>query len=196
MTTDLLLVVLVVALAELGDKTQLVAFTGATRHGPLRALAALTATIVVLQTISVSAGAAVDRLLPDVAVTVTAGLLFIAFGATSWLRAANTADEPPQAADHPERSPTIPSTDLARLAGLFFVAELGDKTMFTTAGLATARSITAVWLGSVAAMTATTAVTVAAGAALAKRLQPAVISRAGGVLFLIIGALTLGTAVS
>ena len=56
------------------------------------------------------------------------------------------------------------------VATAFFVAELGDKTMLTTAGLAADRGAVPVWIGSFAAMLSATALAVLAG----RTLDPAV----------------------
>ena len=57
------------------------------------------------------------------------------------------------------------------MAGAFFLAELGDKTMLTTAGLAADRGAIPVWIGSFAAMMAATALAVLAGQALTSRVR-------------------------
>ena len=74
----------VVFLAELGDKTQLVALTLASRYPARQVLLALGAAIVVLQTISVTAGALLSRVVPDRALAIGAGLLFLGFAVWTW----------------------------------------------------------------------------------------------------------------
>ncbi len=76
--------------------------------------------------------------------------------------------------------------------GTVFLAELGDKTQLATLGLAgEARSKLAVFIGSAAALTATSLLAVLAGGALARYVPPAWIQRAAGVLFLVLGGWTL-----
>lgn len=65
----------VVFLAELGDKTQLVALTLAGRYPAVKALAVLGAAIVLLQTLSVTAGALISRAVPDRAIAMDAPAL-------------------------------------------------------------------------------------------------------------------------
>ncbi len=172
----------VVFLAELGDKTQLVALTLAGRHRALRVLLALTAAIAVLQTISVTAGALVAEALPERAVAVAAGFLFLGFAVWTW-----RARDPGEDADESTRG-------LLAAAAAFFVAELGDKTMLTTAGLAADRGALAVWVGSFAAMVAATALAVLAGRSLTARVRPEVLRRVGAVAFAVAGLATLVTA--
>jgi putative Ca2+/H+ antiporter (TMEM165/GDT1 family) len=71
-----------------------------------------------------------------------------------------------------------------------FVAELGDKTQLATLGLASASAggRLAVFLGSSAALVATSLIAVLAGAALSRYISPVWLERAGGVLMLGVGA--------
>ena len=168
-----------VFIAELGDKTQLVALTLAGRHPALRVLLALTAAIAVLQTLSVTAGALVAEAVPDRAIAIAAGLLFLGFAVWTW----RTCDEDDEAC--------AGGRGLVGAAFAFFVAELGDKTMLTTAGLAADRGAVAVWIGSFGAMVAATALAVVAGRSLTTRVPPAVLRRIGAVAFAVVGVVTL-----
>ena len=169
-------------LAELGDKTQLVALTLAGRYPAARVLLALGAAIAVLQTISVTVGALISRALPDRAIAVAAGLLFLGFAVWTW----RSADE-----DDADEVAATGNAGLAGVAGAFFLAELGDKTMLTTAGLAADRGAVPVWIGSFAAMLAATALAVLAGRALTTRVAPETIRRVGAVAFALVGIGTL-----
>lgn len=181
---DVLAAFAVVFLAELGDKTQLVALTLAGRYPPGRVLLVLGAAIAVLQTLSVTAGALISRTMPDRAIAIGAGLLFLVFGVLTW----RSADEEEVGDEAAARA------GLLGVAIAFFLAELGDKTMLTTAGLAADRGAVPVWLGSFTAMVAATALAVLAGRALTRRVSPRALRRAGAVAFLFVGALTLATA--
>jgi putative Ca2+/H+ antiporter (TMEM165/GDT1 family) len=183
---DVLAAFVVVFLAELGDKTQLVALTLAGRYPAVKVLAALGAAIAVLQTLSVTAGALISEAVPDRAIAVGAGLLFLGFAAWTW-RAAEDDD------DEAEREAT-PRGGLLSVAVAFFLAELGDKTMLTTAGLAADRGAVPVWFGSFGAMLAATALAVLAGQLLTKRIRPDTLRRVGAVAFAVVGVATLAGA--
>jgi putative Ca2+/H+ antiporter (TMEM165/GDT1 family) len=171
-------------LAELGDKTQLVALTLAARHEAARVLLALGAAILVLQTLSVTAGALLSRAVPDRAIAVGAGLLFLGFAVWTWRgRDADAEDD--------EGSGT---TGLLGVAGAFFLAELGDKTMLTTAGLAADHGAVPVWIGSTMAMLASTVLAVVAGRALTARVSTGTLRTLGAVAFAVVGLATLGSA--
>src|SRR3546814_3380640 len=123
---DVLASFAVVFLAELGDKTQLVALTLAGRYSALKVLAVLGAALLLLQTLSVTAGALISEVVPDRAIAVGAGVLFLGFAVWTW----RTRDEDEDDDGGAGRA------GLLSVAVAFFLAELGDKTMLTTAGLA------------------------------------------------------------
>ena len=158
---DMITAFAVVFLAELGDKTQLVALTLAGRYPARKVLAALGGTILVLQTLSVTAGAVISDLVPGRAIAIGAGALFLAFAVWTWRSGDGDADDGVAA-----------SGGLVAVAVAFFLAELGDKTMLTTAGLAADRGAVAVWIGSIAAMLAATTLAVVGGRSLAGRVAP------------------------
>lgn len=73
-----------------------------------------------------------------------------------------------------------------------FLAELGDKTQFATLSLAASgKSRLVVFLAATAALTATSAIAVLAGEAVARSVPEAWIRRVAGAGFLILGALYL-----
>src|SRR5690606_34639001 len=80
---------------------------------------------------------------------------------------------------------------LVGVAVAFFLAELGDKTMLTTAGLAADRGLVPVWIGSFGAMVAATAVAVLAGRALTRKVSPDLLRRIGAGAFAVVGVGTL-----
>ena len=182
---DVLAAFAVVFLAELGDKTQLVALTLAGRYPALKVMAALGAAIVVLQTLSVTAGALISRAVPERGIAVGAGVLFLGFAVWTW-RSADEGDE--------DDATAAGAAGLLSVAVAFFLAELGDKTMLTTAGLAADRGAVPVWIGSLGAMLAATALAVVAGKALTTRVPPRTLRRIGAVAFAVVGTLTLVSA--
>ena len=183
---DVLAALVVVFLAELGDKTQLVALTLAGRYPAVKVLTVLGAAIVLLQTLSVTAGALISRAVPDRAIATGAGLLFLGFAVWTWRTADETDDDDEQAG--------AGQAGLVSVAVAFFLAELGDKTMLTTAGLAADRGAVPVWIGSLAAMLAATALAVIAGKALMRRVAPRTLRRVGAGAFAVVGIVTLAGA--
>jgi len=176
----------VVFLAELGDKTQLVALTLAGRYPAAKVLLALGAAIAVLQTLSVTAGALVGEAVPERAIGVGAGILFLGFAVWTW----RSADDDAEA----EAVAAVGRKGLFGVAAAFFLAELGDKTMLTTAGLAADRGAIPVWIGSLGAMLTATALAVVAGRALTSRVKGQTLQRAGAVAFTVVGVVALAGA--
>ena len=172
----------VVFLAELGDKTQLVALTLAGRYPALKVLAVLGAAILLLQTLSVTAGALISEAVPERVIGAGAGLLFLGFAVWTW----RSAEE-----EESDVTSSAGRAGLISVAVAFFLAELGDKTMLTTAGLAANRGAVPVWIGSLLALLAATALAVLAGQSLMRRIRPRTLRRAGAIAFAVVGTVTL-----
>ncbi|MEM8748320.1 MAG: TMEM165/GDT1 family protein [Actinomycetota bacterium] len=185
MIADAAVALVVVFVAELGDKTQLVALSLSARYRTAQILGALGATIVVLQTLSVAAGSLIGESVDPDVVGAIAGLMFIAFGVWSWREAMGD----PSDAGGEERP--AGTRGLVAVAAAFFVAELGDKTMLTTAGLAADRDAVGVWVGSTLAMLAATWIAVVAGVGLVRRIGRRRLQLGGAIVFVVIGVVTL-----
>lgn len=76
--------------------------------------------------------------------------------------------------------------------GAVFLAELGDKTQLATLAFAAdGRSPWTIFLGSAAALVATSALAVLGGEALARVVPPLLLKRLAGLAFVVIGVLVL-----
>ena len=115
----------VVALAEMGDKTQLIAFSLATRYRrPWTVMLGILLATLLNHALAATAGVWLTRLIPPAALAVVLGLTFIGFGV--WTLVPDTAEEPGQ---RPGWGP------LASTCVIFFLAEMGDKTQLATVAL-------------------------------------------------------------
>ncbi|MFN3075773.1 MAG: TMEM165/GDT1 family protein [Alphaproteobacteria bacterium] len=123
----LFLSAVVVAIAEIGDKTQLLALILATRfrNAPAVILGILFATIA-NHGIAAWVGVTVAAWLGDEILRWVIGLSFLAMAA--WILVPDEADETP---DTPARFGPFLTTLV-----VFFLVEIGDKTQFATVGLA------------------------------------------------------------
>lgn len=168
-----------VALAELGDKTQLVCMTLAARHPAPPVLLGAVLAFAVLNLLAVLFGAAAAAWLPEWLITAVVAALFAAFGLHA-LRDAGT-----ETADVQERDGlgVLLSTFV-----LIFLAELGDKTQLAVAGLAGTHAVLPVWVGGTLALTLTSALGVLAGQTLLRRLPVHLLHRISGGLFLVLAA--------
>jgi putative Ca2+/H+ antiporter (TMEM165/GDT1 family) len=175
-----------IAVAEMGDKSQLVALAFATRYRPIVVLLGVSIATLTVHLGSVFLGRAIDSVLPDDAITAAAGLAFIAFGAWT-LRGDSLGDDDP-------------TTKLSRWGPLltvtvtFFIAELGDKTMLATVTLAAGgASLIGVWLGSTVGMVLADAVAIVVGMAMGKRIPARTVKLGAAGIFLVTGLVTLAT---
>jgi Ca2+/H+ antiporter, TMEM165/GDT1 family len=192
-----------ITLAELGDKTFFMALILAARHRGrdvfIGAFAALTAVTL----ISLGLGYGLRELLPPSVVPWLAAALFLGFGVKLVIDAqrmgANEAEEEEQEAqqaiDEVESRRRI-STSWAVIWEAFvlvFLAELGDRTQFTTIFLATAPAFTFAGLlvGTLLGHALVTWLAVGAGKWIGGRISEKLLYRLSGGLFLVFGLLSL-----
>jgi len=170
-----------IALAEIGDKSQLVCMTLAARHRHWPVMLGATTAFLILNALAVLFGAGVAAWVPE---RVTAGLVAILFGAYG-IHALYKQDDS-ESEDVAERSGNgIFLTTLL----LIFVAEFGDKTQIAVAGLAGNFDPLPVWLGASTALVAVSALGVWAGRTVLQRLPLHWLHRISGGVFLLFALL-------
>ncbi|MBP2370500.1 TMEM165/GDT1 family protein [Pseudonocardia parietis] len=179
----------VVFVAELGDKSQLMALTFATRFKALPVLVGITIAAAVTHLVSVAVGYGLGTSLPTGWITLVAALAFIGFGLWS-LRGDADGDADGQRPPRPRSGSAVVTVTMA-----FFLAELGDKTMLATVALASQYHWVGVWLGSTAGMVAASGLAILVGRTLGRRLPERMIEIGGAVLFLGFGAVMLVDAI-
>lgn len=170
----------VVFVAELGDKSQLMALAFAARYRPVPILVGITAATALVHAFSVAAGAFVGDALPTRAINLAAGLAFVGFAA--WTLRGDRLDE-----HEAGRARRGSRSAVAASAVAFFLAELGDKTMLATITLATTESAVGTWAGSTLGMVAADALAIVAGGQLGRRLPERAIRIGAAISFLVFG---------
>ena len=173
----------VVFVAELGDKSQLLALTLATRYRALPVLAGLALAAAGLMMLAVAAGAALSAALPTAALSVVAGLAFLVFAVLTLRSPAGQDDA--ELTGAPRQPGVVP------VAGAFAVAELGDKTMLATLALAANNGAVGTWFGATAGMVAASSLAVLVGSQLGTRLPERVVRVGAAVMFAAFGMLLL-----
>jgi putative Ca2+/H+ antiporter (TMEM165/GDT1 family) len=197
-----------ITLAELGDKTFFMALILAARHRArdvfIGAFAALTAVTL----ISLGLGYGLRELLPTSVVPWLAAVLFVAFGLKLLMDAqrmgANEAEEEEKEAEkaiaEAESGRRISSTwaVIWEAFALVFIAELGDRTQFTTIFMATAPAFTfdVLLLGTLAGHALVTWLAVGAGKWIGGRISEQLLFRLSGGLFIAFGLFSLQQALT
>jgi putative Ca2+/H+ antiporter (TMEM165/GDT1 family) len=166
----------VIFIAELGDKSQLMAMTFATRFRFFTVLAGITVATAVVHLFSVAVGALAGAALPTRLINVLAALAFIGFGVWT-LRGDELSEADERRAARSQRSAFV------AVAVAFFLAELGDKTMLATITLATNNGWFGTWIGSTLGMVAADALAIGVGALLGRNLPEKAVRIGAAVLF-------------
>jgi putative Ca2+/H+ antiporter (TMEM165/GDT1 family) len=170
----------IIFVAELGDKSQLMALTFAARYKALTILIAITVATALVHLVSVLLGAAVGVALPTKAISVVAGVAFLGFAA--WTLRGDKLDDDDTARVNKSTTSVLFTVGLA-----FFLAELGDKTMLATITLATKNGLIGTWVGSTLGMVAADALAIIVGKQLGARLPERVIKIGAAATFVVFG---------
>jgi Ca2+/H+ antiporter, TMEM165/GDT1 family len=180
----------VVFLAELGDKTQLVALGFGARYRLAPVLAGVALAYMASTLLSVLIGGALGAALPTDAISIGGGILFIGFAlwtlrtirAVAAGAGSNVDEGEPQAV-----AQTTATRVVGSVAAAMFVAELGDKTMLATATLAAQGNPVLVWFGATIGILLAGTVGVIVGRMLGSRLPERAILIGSSILFAVFG---------
>ena len=175
--------------AELGDKSQLVALWFATRYRWWLVILGVTIATLFVHLASTALGATASEVLPDWVVLTIVGLSFYAFAL--WGLRGDTLEE------REDRLKTSFLGALFAVTTAFFLSELGDKTQLATVSLGGSNEdFVGVWLGSTAGMVAADALAIVVGIFAGKRLPERTIAKFAALLFAVFGTLSLAQAAS
>jgi putative Ca2+/H+ antiporter (TMEM165/GDT1 family) len=170
-----------IALAEIGDKSQLVCMTLATRHRHWPILLGATAAFVILNVVAVLFGASITAWVPERLMAGIVAVMFAAFGVHALL---NQGDEDSEEVREKPGHGIFMTTLM-----LILVAEFGDKTQIAVAGLAGSMDPVPVWVGATIALVMVSALGVWAGRTVLQGLPLHWLHRAGGGIFLMFAAM-------
>src|SRR5262245_56832188 len=170
----------VIFVAELGDKSQLMALTFAARYRALSILIGITIATALVHAMSVLIGAVVGAALPTRALSLIAGVAF--FGFAAWSRRGDALGEGEAGRARRTDHSAVVAASIA-----FFLAELGDKTMLATITLATSEGLLGVWAGSTLGMVAADALAILVGQQMGARLPERTIRIGAFIAFVVFG---------
>ncbi len=181
MIPPFLISLLLIGLAELGDKTQLLTIGYATRYCAGVVISGVLTATAALNLIAVIFGHGLKSLIPEGILPLFAGILFIAFGI--WMLLSQKEDMEVK---------KINKIRFLIVFGSFFVAELGDKTQLTTATLAARYDFPfQVWLGATIGMGGMNLLGVLSGSWLKEKVSGRIINLMAGLIFIFFGIVTL-----
>ena len=179
-----------VFLAELPDKTMFATLLLATRFPRRSAVwAGVTAAYSAHVVLAVTLGGLLARL-PDEPLRYAVATLFVVAG--GYLVWDSRRSEQAHDTQNADMQPRSWGATFAAAAATIGVAEFADITQIATASLAATRdSAIAVGIGAALALASVSGLAVVVGSALVRRVRLALIQRAAGVLFVVIGVATL-----
>ena len=175
-----------VVLAEMGDKTQLLAMAFAARYRWRTVMWGVFAATVLNHLFAVAAGAYLTRFVPMTYIRIAAGISFIIFGLWT-IRGDQLNGE-----DRVSRYSPFWTVAIA-----FFMAEMGDKTQLATIALAAQfNTILPVWLGTTTGMMAADGIGIIIGIVLGKKIPERAVKWVAAVVFILFGLFGLYEAIS
>ncbi|WP_024332533.1 TMEM165/GDT1 family protein [Gordonia hirsuta] len=166
----------VIFVAELGDKSQLMALTYALRYRWWVVLSAILAATTLVHAASVFFGHFLGLSIPTHLMSIAGGLAMLAFALWT-LR----GDELSQ--DEAARVTRVSGSVFLAVMSAFTLAELGDKTMFATITLAADNQWLGIWIGSTLGMVAADALAIAIGRAFGRHLPERTVALFAAALF-------------
>jgi putative Ca2+/H+ antiporter (TMEM165/GDT1 family) len=168
---------ILVVLAEMGDKTQLVAMTFAAKYNPLKVLFAIFLAIIANFTIVIVIGQVLTEVVPIDAISLAASISFICFGI--W----TVREEKGEEKIKESRFGAVATVGLT-----FFVAEFGDKTQLATLSLAVQyQNPISVLVGATAAMLVADGIGIVIGVVFCRRIPQRALKWLSAIIFVLFG---------
>jgi Ca2+/H+ antiporter, TMEM165/GDT1 family len=179
---------LFVVVAEMGDKTQLLAMALASKYKVKDVMIGVFVATIFNHALAVALGDFIGTTIPMSYVKVIAAISFIVFGL--WTIRGDSIDED-------EKQKKSKFGPIITVAIAFFIAELGDKTQLMTITLAAQYSSPVfILMGTTVGMLVADGIGILGGAWLAKHVPEKYIKWGAGVVFIFFGIVTLYSGVS
>jgi putative Ca2+/H+ antiporter (TMEM165/GDT1 family) len=167
-----------VVLAEMGDKTQLLAMSFATCYNPYKVMLAVFIATIANHALAVVAGQLVTTVVPIDIISLAASLSFIGFGLWT-IRGDQLKDEAKKVSRYGA---------VATVAIAFFIAEFGDKTQLATISLAADyQNPVSVLMGTTIGMLIADGIGIVVGVVLCRRIPQRKIKWFSAAIFVIFG---------
>lgn len=180
-----MLVFSMIFLAEIGDKSQLVCMTLASKHKAKPVAIGAILAFALLNLLAVVFGASLTHFIPQTWLTLAASALFLLFGFHSFFMAEDGEDEGGCKPKKPLKSVLLTTFMM------IFIAELGDKTQLAVVTMSATHQSFAVWLGATLALGATSLIGVYAGRKLLAKININLLHKISGLFFIALGIMLL-----
>ncbi len=169
---------LFVLLAEMGDKTQLLAMAFAAKYDAYKVLIAVFIATILNHSLAVAVGRFLTTVIPMDIISLVAALSFILFGL--WTIRGDKLDG--------EDKKTSKFGPIVTVGIAFFLAEMGDKTQLATISLAVQyRNAFSVLMGTTLAMVAADAIGITIGVIMRKHIPEKSIKWFSAIVFILFG---------
>lgn len=177
---------LFVVVAEMGDKTQLLAMAMASKYKAKQVMLGVLVATVLNHALAVALGSYLSSVIPMDTVKIVAAIAFLIFGL--WTLRGDKIDE-----DEKKKQKFGP---VVTVAIAFFLAEMGDKTQLMTIAIAADGSFPLfILMGTTVGMLIADGIGILGGAWMAKHIPEKYIKWGAGLVFIFFGTLTLYKAV-
>lgn len=174
----------VVFVAELGDKTQLLAMSFGARHSLRQVVLGLFVGYGAAGVIAVVVGGMLGAALPRRPIEIVGGVIFIGFGIMA-LRTDHAED------DSSDNAVFVRSSVVASIGLSILIAEMGDKTQIATATLAAQASPLGTWIGATLGEVSSGMIGALAGTMIGDRISPRRLQIVSALLFVSFGVFML-----
>lgn len=181
MINEMIKAFLLVFVAEMGDKSQIIAMTFATQFKKKDVLAGVALAAILNHGLAIVLGRYLSRVIPLSLIQILGGFVFIIFGLLS------LKDE--ELDDFNANKSLGP---ISTVALAFFIGELGDKTQLTAMTLASeATSPLFILIGTTSAMVATSAIGILVGSKIGDKIPDVFIKIVSSIVFILFGIVKL-----
>lgn len=180
----------VVFVAELGDKTQLLALGFGARHSLRRVAIGLALGYGAAGLLAVAVGGVLGATFPQRQIEIVGGLVFIAFAILALRNGdADDGDDGDETTDDAGalRRRIAKSSVIASIGLTILIAEMGDKTQIATATLAARSNPIGTWIGATVGEVASGMVGAVAGSMVGDRISSSALSWTSAALFALFG---------
>ena len=175
--TAFLAAMVFVVLAEMGDKTQLLALALAGRYSWKTVMSGILVATLLNHLLAVLVGHYLQYIMPMMYVQIAAAVSFIFFGI--WTIRGDELGDADKAACY---------TPFCTVVVAFFLAEMGDKTQLATVALAAQyQEILPVWMGTTTGMMIADGMAIVVGGMLLKRLPEEGVKWTAAIIFVLFG---------